>query len=60
MKTSSQSKSNHASANPSGSRSAGIQPHSARALEHRYERRKIREQLRRQDWTLNQDDEFFA
>jgi hypothetical protein len=29
-------------------------------LEHRYERRKIREQLRRLDWALNVDGEVFA
>jgi len=60
MKTPSQSKSNQASANPSSQRAAGIRPHFARTLEHRYERRKIREQLRRLDWALNTEDENIA
>lgn len=40
---------------PSGIRAAGIRSQAAKTLEHRYERRKIREQLRRLDWALNID-----
>ena len=43
-----------------GQRSAGLRPHAAKSFEHRYERRKIREQLRRLDWALNEDDDVFA
>ena len=57
MKTPIQNKPGQSSANSTGQRATGIRPHSARALEHRYERRKIREQLRRQDWALNTEDE---
>ncbi|MDR3458553.1 MAG: hypothetical protein P4N60_13970 [Verrucomicrobiae bacterium] len=60
MKTPNQSKGSQPSANPAGQRATGIRPHSARTLEHRYERRKIREQLRRLDWALNTEDEIFA
>jgi hypothetical protein len=35
-----------------------MRPTIARALERRYERRKIREQLRRLDWALNVDEDF--
>jgi hypothetical protein len=40
-------------ANPADLRTGGIRPGVARTLEHRYERRKIREQLRRPEWALN-------
>jgi hypothetical protein len=40
---------------PSGLRAGGLRSQSAKTLEHRYERRKIREQLRRLDWALNID-----
>jgi len=43
-----------------GQRSAGLRPHAAKSFEHRYERRKIREQLRRLDWALHGEDEIFA
>jgi len=43
-------------ANDADRRTGGIRPAVARTLEHRYERRKIREQLRRLDWALNADD----
>jgi hypothetical protein len=56
MKINSQSKSNQTSANQPEQRTVGIRPHAARTLEHRYERRKIREQLRRLDWALNTDE----
>ena len=45
-------KSNHHST-AIGQRPAGIRPSVAKTFEHRYERRKIREQLRRLDWALN-------
>jgi hypothetical protein len=60
MKTTSQVKSTQSSANPAGQRAAGLRQNAARTLEHRYERRKIREQLRRLDWALNTDDEILA
>ena len=47
MKTPNQSKGSQSSASPAGQRVTGIRPHFARTLEHRYERRKIREQLAR-------------
>jgi len=40
---------------PSGLRASGIRPQAAKTSEHRYERRKIREQLLRLDWALNID-----
>jgi hypothetical protein len=60
MKTHAHAKSVHNAANPADQRAGGIRPAVARTLEHRYERRKIREQLRRLDWTLNGADEAFA
>ena len=39
-----------------GFRAAGVRANSVKALEHRYERRKIREQLRRLDWALHDED----
>jgi len=43
-----------------GQRTGGIRPTLARALERRYVRRKIREQLRRLDSVLNGKNEIFA
>ena len=60
MKTSNNTKSGQNSAQLSAARAVGIRPHAAKTLEHRYERRKIREQLRRLDWALNVEDEVFA
>jgi hypothetical protein len=60
MKTQTNAKSVQNAANPAGQRTGGIRPAVARSLEHRYERRKIREQLRRLDWALNTDDEVLA
>ena len=60
MKTSSNPKSGQNSASSSEPRGGGIRPHAAKTLAHRYERRKIREQLRRVDWALNVEDEIFA
>ena len=60
MKTHNNAKSVHNVANPADQRTGGIRPAVARTLEHRYERRKIREQLRRLDWVLNVEDKIFA
>jgi|GEM_PF-1349734 len=60
MKTHINAKSAHNIANPADQRPGGIRPAIARTLEHRYERRKIREQLRRLDWALNVQDEILA
>jgi hypothetical protein len=56
MKINSQTRSSQPSANPAEPRTAGIRQTVARTLGHRYERRKIREQLRRLDWALNTDE----
>ena len=60
MKTQINAKSANSIVNPSGFRAGGIRSQAAKTLEHRYERRKIREQLRRLDWALNVEDEVFA
>jgi hypothetical protein len=60
MKTQINAKSVHNVAHPADQRSGGIRPAIARTLEHRYERRKIREQLRRLDWALNGEDQVLA
>jgi len=60
MKTHLHAKSVHNVANPAEERTGGIRPAIARTWEHRYERRKIREQLRRLDWALNVEDEVLA
>jgi hypothetical protein len=60
MKTQINTKSIHSVATPADQRAGGIRPAVARAWEHRYERRKIREQLRRLDWALNGEDEVLA
>jgi len=60
MKTQINAKSDQAAASPTGQRPAGIRLHAARTLEHRYERRKVREQLRRLDSVLNGENEIFA
>jgi len=56
MKTSIHNKPGSNSAQYSAPRNGGIKPHAAKTLEHRYERRKIREQLRRLDWALSTED----
>ena len=53
-------RSGHNAANPPGQRAAGVRPNATKTIEHRYERRKIREQLRRLDWASNAEDEVFA
>jgi hypothetical protein len=61
MKTQIQTKSEQNSAtSPATKRASGLRPNAAKAVEHLYERRKIREQLRRLDWALNVEDEVFA
>jgi hypothetical protein len=60
MKTPVNAKSVHNVATPADQPTGGIRPAVARTLEHRYERRKVREQLRRLDWALNAEDEVFA
>jgi len=52
--------SSHSAVNPSDHRVAAVRPNATKTFEHRYERRKIREQLRRLDWALNVDDEVIA
>jgi len=56
MKTQINTKFSQLTANPSGFRTSGVRAHAAKTFEHRYERRKIREQLRRLDWALNAED----
>lgn len=60
MKTAINTKPNQNSVESAALRGNGIRPHAAKTLEHRYERRKIREQLRRLDWALNAEEEVFA
>ena len=60
MKISSNAKSSPNSTQQSDPRAGSLRPHAAKTLAHRYERRKIREQLRRLDWALNVEDEIFA
>jgi hypothetical protein len=61
MKTQNHAKSGTAATGSTGQRVvAGLRPGAAKTLEHRYERRKIREQLRRLDWALNGEDGIFA
>ncbi len=59
MKTPNHAKSAFNPASSSGQR-PGLRASAAKPFEHRYERRKIRAQLRRLDWALNTDDDFFA
>jgi hypothetical protein len=55
MKTQSNAKSVPNVSHPPGLRASGIRAQATKTLEHRYERRKIREQLRRLDWALTVD-----
>jgi hypothetical protein len=59
MKTPTNAKSAHNVANPVSQRT-GLRASATKSLEHRYERRKIREQLRRLDWALNVEDGILA
>ena len=45
---------------PPGQRADGARPNATKTFEHRYERRKIREQLRRMAWVLNAEDQILA
>lgn len=58
MKTNLNPKPDQNSADPAGFRVGRGRPNVAKTFEHRYERRKIREQLRRLDWALNNEDAF--
>ena len=60
MKTPINAKSVPTIASPADARVGGLRPHAAKTFEHRHERRKIREQLRRLDWALNGEEEIFA
>jgi len=60
MKTQINAKPDHNTANSPGQRAAVMRASVAKTFEHRNERRKIREQLRRLDWALNGEDEIFA
>ncbi len=60
MRTPTNAKAGHSTASPVNHRRAGVRPQNARTIEHRTERRKIREHLRRLDWALNVEDEVFA
>jgi hypothetical protein len=60
MKTQANAKSGHNIANTAIERAVGLRSGAAKTFEHRYERRKIREQLRRRDWASNEADEIFA
>jgi len=60
MKTLITTKSTPNVAGPIGFRDGGVRSNVAKAFEHRYERRKIRQQLRRLDWALNNEDETLA
>ena len=60
MKTQINARSDQHAADPADQRTGGIRPAAARTLEHRYERRKIREQLRRLDWALNVEDGVYS
>jgi len=60
MKTQTDARPLHHAAGPADQRTGGIRPAVARTLEHRYERRKIREQLRRLDWALSVDDKIIV
>jgi len=44
----------------SQSRAAEFRPHVTKPREHRHERRRLREQLRRLDWLQGAEDEVFA
>jgi hypothetical protein len=60
MKTQNNSKSAPDASSQSNQRHGGLRHSAAKTIEHRYQRRKIREQLRHLDWALNGGDDFFA
>jgi hypothetical protein len=59
MKTQTNAKSGHDTANTAIERAVVLRSSAAKTFEHRYERRKIRERLRR-DWASSGEDEIFA
>jgi hypothetical protein len=59
MKNPSNAKPSGNSTGPNAQRLAALR-HSAKSIEHRHERRKIREQLRRLDWAPSAEDGIFA
>jgi hypothetical protein len=58
MKTQINDTSDHGTASPTDQRAARGCAHAARIFEHRNERRKIREQLKRLDWVLDAEDKI--
>jgi hypothetical protein len=60
MKTQNHSKSAQSTSSNSAQRHGGLRHSAAKTIEHRYERRKIREQLRHLDWALIGEDEVIA
>ncbi len=56
MKTAHHTKSVSTGSQTTETRGHSSRHSAAKILEHRYERRKIREQLRRLDWALNADE----
>jgi len=60
MKTPVIAKTGQNSANASEPHFAGPRLHASKPIEHRHERRKIREQLRRLNWIPAGEDEIFA
>jgi hypothetical protein len=60
MKAASQIKSGSNTAASASQPAAGVRPHSAKTWEHRYERRKVRAQLRRPDAASTLGDAAFA
>ena len=60
MKIQNQPKPTHNSGDPSDFRAGGVRANTAKTFEHRYERRKIREQLRGLDRPLSWENEVFA
>jgi hypothetical protein len=60
MKIPIHARSSLAAASASGRRPAPVRPKATKTIEHRYARRKIREQLRRLDWVPDAEDANFA
>ena len=60
MKIHTNAKSGYNPTNAASERAVVLRSGAAKTFEHRYERRKAREQLRRFNWALNTDDEAFA
>ena len=60
MKTTNHTRIGQQTINASESRTNSERLHTAKPIEHRHERRKIREQLRRLNWLPGAEDEVFA